>query len=288
MKVGLWDYVKAAFNARPLGMFVAPNWIGLALFAVLGWWNPAFLLIGAGLELAYLYVLSTNKRFQRLVAGSEMVETQQATQQKLNVTLNNLSPTLQQRYRALERRCRAILDQQAAGATELRDELKTQGEGLGRLLWIYLRLLSTYQSFARLLGEMINADREREAIEDRIARLESQLTRNSITDELRGSLTSQLEILRQRQQSQREAREKIAFLDAELTRIEEQVELVREQAVLSSDPSTVSARIDEIGSTLTGTNQWIRDQKDLASRVGDVLDDAPPMIVQPAAGREIA
>jgi hypothetical protein len=287
MKVGLWDYVKAAFNARPLGMFVAPNWVGLALFALLGWWNPAFLLIGAGLELAYLYVLSTNKRFQRLVAGSEMVETQQATQQKLNVTLNNLSPTLQQRYRALERRCRAILDQQQAGATELRDELRTQGEGLGRLLWIYLRLLSTYQSFARLLGEMINADREREAIEDRIARPESQLTRNSITDELRGSLTSQLEILRQRQQSQREAREKIAFLDAELTRIEEQVELVREQAVLSSDPSTVSARIDEIGSTLTGTNQWIRDQKDLASRVGDVLDDAPPMIVQPA-GREMA
>ena len=23
MKVGLWDYIKAAFNARPLGMFVA-------------------------------------------------------------------------------------------------------------------------------------------------------------------------------------------------------------------------------------------------------------------------
>jgi hypothetical protein len=287
MKVGLWDYVKAAFNARPLGMFVAPNWVALALFALLGWWNPAFLLIGAGLELAYLYVLSTNKRFQRLVAGSEMVETQQATQQKLNVTLNNLSPTLQQRYRALERRCRAILDQQAAGATELRDELRTQGEGLGRLLWIYLRLLSTYQSFARLLGEMINADREREPIEERIERIESQLTRNAISDELRGSLTSQLEILRQRQQGQREAREKIAFLDAELTRIEEQVELVREQAVLSSDPSAVSARIDEIGSTLTGTNQWIRDQKDLASRVGDVLDDAPPMIVQPAE-REIA
>jgi hypothetical protein len=219
-----------------------------------------------------------------------LVETQQATQQMFNVTLNTLPPTLQQRYRALQRRCRAILDQQQqqAGSTGLSDELRAQGEGLGRLLWIYLRLLSTYQSFARLLGEMINAaDREREPIEGRIARIESQLARNSIADELRGSLTSQLEILRQRQQGQREAREKIAFLDAELTRIEEQVELVREQAVLSSDPSAVSARIDEIGSTLTGTNQWIRDQKDLASRVDDVLDDAPPMIVQPM-GREIA
>jgi hypothetical protein len=69
MKVGMWDYIKAAFNARPIGMFVAPNWVGLALFALLGWWNPAFLLIGAGLELAYLYALSTNKRFQRYVSG---------------------------------------------------------------------------------------------------------------------------------------------------------------------------------------------------------------------------
>jgi DNA mismatch repair ATPase MutS len=277
MKVGLWDYIKAAFNARPLGMFVAPNWVGLALFALLGWWNPAFLLIGAGLELAYLYALSTNKRFQRYVSGAEMVEATRGTQQKLTATLNSLSPTLQQRYHALERRCRAILAQQQQQNAALTDELRAQGEGLGRLLWIYLRLLATYQAFARLLGETINAERERESIEERIARIESNLARNSIADELRTSLTSQLEILRQRQRSQREAREKIAFLDAELTRVEEQVELVREQAVLSSDPSAVSARIDEIGSTLSGTNQWIRDQKELETRVDDVLEDVPPV-----------
>jgi hypothetical protein len=281
MKVGMWGYIKAAFNARPLGMFVAPNWVGVALFALLGWWNPAFLLIGAGLELAYLYALSTNKRFQRYVDGASMVETQKETQDKLNATLTALSPTLQQRYRNLERRCRAILQQQHPDAASLTDELRTQGEGLGRLLWIYLRLLSSYQQFARLLGEMINAEREREPIEERVERIEAQLRRESVGDELRTSLASQLDILRQRQASQSEAREKIAYLDAELTRIEEQVELVREQAVLSSDPSAVSARIDEIGSTLSGTNQWIRDQKELTSRVGDVLDEPPPMIVTP-------
>jgi hypothetical protein len=283
----MWGYIKAAFNARPLGMFVAPNWVGLALFALLGWWNPAFILVGAGLELAYLYALSTNKRFQRLVSGAGMVETQRETQEKLNQALGALSPTLQNRYRTLERRCRAILAQQQPNA-DLGDELRAQGEGLGRLLWIYLRLLGTYQSFARLLGEMINAEREREPIEERVERIESQLAQDSLSDDLRASLTSQLEILRQRQRSQSEAREKIAYLDAELTRVEEQVELVREQAVLSSDPSAVSARIDEIGSTLSGTNQWIRDQKELETRVGDVLDDAPPMIVTPTVERETA
>jgi hypothetical protein len=128
---------------------------------------------------------------------------------------------------------------------------------------------------------MIQSEREREPIEDRISGLERRLAREGVGEDLRASLSSQLDILRQRQASQAEAREKIAFLDAELTRIEEQVELVREQAVLSSDPSAVSARIDEIGSTLSGTNQWIRDQKNLESRVGDVLDDVPPMVIQP-------
>jgi chromosome segregation ATPase len=154
---------------------------------------------------------------------------------------------------------------------------------------IYLRLLTAYQQFARLLGEMISAEREREPLDDRIARLEARLARESPTEELRNSLASQLEILRQRRNGQREAREKIAFLDAELTRIEEQVELVREQAVLSSDASAVSARIDEIGSTLSGTSQWIREQRNLESRVGDVLgDDVPPMIVEPAAAGRVA
>src|SRR5688572_30577132 len=101
MKVGLWSYIKAAFNARPLGMFVAPNWVGVLLFAMLGWWNPAFWLIGSGLELAYLYALSTNKRFQRYVSGAELVEASRETQDKLQRTLASLSPTLRERYHNL-------------------------------------------------------------------------------------------------------------------------------------------------------------------------------------------
>ena len=33
---GFFDYVGAAFNARPFGMFVPPNWIGLGAFGLLG------------------------------------------------------------------------------------------------------------------------------------------------------------------------------------------------------------------------------------------------------------
>ena len=36
MNPGAWDYIREAFNARPIGMFVPPNWIGLGAFALLG------------------------------------------------------------------------------------------------------------------------------------------------------------------------------------------------------------------------------------------------------------
>jgi septal ring factor EnvC (AmiA/AmiB activator) len=82
----------------------------------------------------------------------------------------------------------------------------------------------------------------------------------------------------------REARDKLAFLESELTRIEEQVELIREQAVLAADPETVSQRIDQITTTLGGTTQWIQEQQKIYGAVEDLLIEPPPMTA--AATRE--
>ena len=67
MKPGFWSYVRAAFNARPLGMPIPPNWLFLAGVALLGTIDRGFLVLGAGLELAYLAMLSGNERFRRTV-----------------------------------------------------------------------------------------------------------------------------------------------------------------------------------------------------------------------------
>ena len=290
MKSGLWGYIKAAFNARPLGMFVAPNWVGVAAFGLLGLLNPGFWAIGAGLELAYLFVLSTNRRFQNVVDATDAHEAQEGSAEKVHKLVNQLIPPARKRYEALEQRCRAILDQQRLGhahATAL--DLQAQAEGLGRLLWIYLRLLVSRQSFEGLLQDSVRADesgRHGEPLEKRIQRLERQLRDPPPEpDDLRKSLESQVQILQQRVESQREAREKLAFLNAELTRIEEQVELLREQSVLTTDPATVSNRIDQIAATLGGTNQWIRDQQQLYGQVEDVLEEPPPVLVVESGGR---
>ncbi len=55
------------------------------------------------------------------------------------------------------------------------------------------------------------------------------------------------------------------------------MELIREQAALAADPSAVSQRIDQIGATLGGTTQWIREQQQIYGKVGDLLESPPPI-----------
>ena len=58
--------LAAAFNARPLGMPVPPNWFFLGAVGLLGAFvHPGVLLIGAGLEGLYLWALSRSERFRR-------------------------------------------------------------------------------------------------------------------------------------------------------------------------------------------------------------------------------
>jgi hypothetical protein len=283
MKSSLGDYIKSAFNARPMGMFIPPNWIGLAGFGLLGILNPGFWLIGAGLEMAYLFSLSTNPRFQRFVSGSRSLEQQRERMSQVRSQVAELAPEDQRRYMLLEQRCQQIIEQQRGqGGDVLSPDLQAQSESLGRLLWIFLRLLVTRRSIQRLLLESAAASADRVPLAARVRQLEEQVKQESLSEEMRKSLTGQLEILQQRMQSQRDARQKLDFLDAELTRIQEQVELIREQAVFNTDPATVSQRIDQIAATLGGTQQWIREQQQLYGRMEDLLTE-PPSVLPPVA-----
>lgn len=265
---GFFDYVRAAFNARPFGMFVAPNWVGVASFALLGLANPGFWVLGAGLELGYLAVLSNNRRFQRVVDAADMSGSDRDWERKIGSLLSGLGDAERRRYVALDARCKSILEQQSQGEAAA---LEAQSEGLGRLMWMYLRLLVARHAIERVLTD---ANRG-EPLERRLKDLESQVDAPGVSDDLRRSLTSQLDIIRQRIAQQAEGKEKLRFLDAELVRIQEQVELIREQAALSTDPQRLSERIDQITATLGGTAQWIRDQQKVYGEMEDLLAEPP-------------
>ncbi len=278
MQAGFKEYIQEAFNARPLGMWVPPNWVALGVFGLLGAITPGFWVLGAGLELGYLYFLASHPRFQNLVKARIQSQLQKKQYRKLNDWIGKLEPEGQKRYQALEQRCRNILE--LLSNTETTIPLSTQGEGLRRLLWIFLRLLLTRQSIVRALQE--SQMQKTETLDERIKRLEDKLKNQTLNEDLRKSLSAQLDILHQRQDKQRVAKENLAFLDAELIRIQEQVELLREQAVLSTGPEVVSQRIDQIANTLGDTTQWIQEQQRIYGNVEDLLSEPPPLTLTPA------
>ncbi len=269
----MFDYIRAAFNARPFGMFVPPNWIGLGAFALLGTVEPGFWVLGAGVELGYLALLATNSRFQRTVAAGQSSEASNEWEHRIATLLDRLDDTDRRAYNLLSTRCGAILDELRHNGL-VSQGLDTQSEGLGRLLWMYMRLLLARQAIRQVLREAQRG----ETIDSRLASLEAQIASPHTGEDLRRSLSSQAEILRQRLTQQTEAKEKLAYLDAELTRIQEQVELIREQAALTTDPEVLSQRIDQIAATLGGTGQWIRDQQQVYGAMEDLLTEPPPVM----------
>jgi hypothetical protein len=273
-KPGFLDYVSAAFNARPLGMFVAPNWVGLAAFGLLGAADPGFWVLGAGLELGYLLTLATNRRFQQTVTAKPLEAVRQEWSQRIEGVLGRLDAADRRDYDALAARCRSIIDMQMHGATEPPDGLEQQEESLGRLSWTFLRLLLARRTINQVMGGAQN-DAE---LQRKIAALERQQQQTQLSEELARSLGGQLEILRQRLQQRTDGDRKLAFIDAELERIQQQVELIREQAAMSTDPELLSRRIDEIAATLGSTGQWIRDQQQVYGAMEDLLTEPPPLV----------
>src|ERR1041384_6133910 len=146
--MSFFRYLQAAFSARPWGMFVPPNWVGLVAFGLLGLEYPGFWVLGAGLELGYLLMLTTSPRYQNIIDAKDASSTKQSTQQQLNSLLVRLDASDQKRYRALEERCKKVLERQHEIPSL---DLQTQADGLGKLLFVYLRLLITRAAILRVL-----------------------------------------------------------------------------------------------------------------------------------------
>ncbi|EYF02583.1 hypothetical protein [Chondromyces apiculatus] len=277
MKSGPLRYAKAAFNARPLGMFVAPNWILLGVFALLGVLNWGFWVLGAGLELAYLFALTNSARFQRLVDSEEATRRLAPARARVDEVLSKLGYDDQARYGRLRGRCERLLhDPQGDEAA-----LAVQKGALDRLLWMYLQLLRTRGALDALLREAEGRGEGEAALLRKAKGISEQQERADA--ELGRSLAAQADLLRQRAARQVEARTKLAQVEAELARIEHQVELIREDAVVTAEPGAVRLRIDAVTAGLNETMSWVRSQPDLGT--ADMLDETPELLEAEAEAR---
>lgn len=267
------DYLKAAFHAKPAGMFVAPNWIGIGLFGLLGVLNPGFWLVGAGLEAAYLFTLANNKRFRRIV--DEDSHTPQPANagyvQRIAALRAALPPHDDERYRDFTAKCRhtvqALPDNSALHET------------LAHVSWLFLQLLNSRQTVTRLLATAREEDRVEGTLEKRLQQIETRLGNTTVGDDLRRTLESTRDILKERLLAQEEMEHKLSYLDAELSRLEEQINLLHERAQLDRDAPALSSSIDRVTSGISGATAWMSREKELLGDLGGSLDEPPPAAI---------
>ncbi len=266
-------YVRAAFNARPFGMPVPPNWLGLAAVVMLGaLLHPGFWLIGAGLELAYLRLLTGSRRFREVVDSAEGRNGAGRWTQRRSELLATLESKGYQAQALLEHRCAEV-----AGHLERMGGGETQIDGLARLCWLHLRMLSARQAI-QTVAVAAAAGRGTQTLQSRQERLEAQLADPKLDEELRRSLEDQLGVVRERRQAHAEAERRLAVADAELERIRQEVALVHEQTLLAVDASGIGRSVDVLAASLSDANRWLRDQNEIFGDL-DELGEAPPSTV---------
>ena len=273
------DYVKAAFNVRypvPKIGRLPVNWLALAVIAILGVPFPALLFIGTAAEIAFLYLLSSNPRFQRLVTEERKASAQATAAEKQAALAGALSRPSRERLAGLETHLTQIQSvSQTMRPVALGPLDEAQLSGLTELHSIFLRLLVSEQTLEGYLESGAKAEVEKE-----LTALKAELERDGLPEQVRKSKQATLDILQRRQANLDKAQEQRQFVEAELNRIEAQVSLILDDAMLTRDPATLSAKIDEVAANLGETNEWIRANADLLGAVEDTLP-APPQAPQP-------
>lgn len=283
-----WDYVRAAFHARPVvrGLGgVAWNKVALAVAGILGFGNPGFWLLGLGGEVAYLYWMASNPRFQNLVRGQRLAAEREETGARLERSMAMLSTAARERFGRLRGQCAEVQRTSRAvqgGGSSVLDEERLSS--LDQLLWLFLRLLVSLETLDRQMAETSPMTLQKE-----IAALEKEIAgMGEASERLRKSKESLLDLTRKRLENYQRAGETRLLLTSELQRIEQQVELLREEAAIARSPEALSSKIDAVAGGLSDTTSWMRQHEALLSDLGveETLAAPPPILERPPAGRE--
>jgi hypothetical protein len=239
-------YLKAAFWFSPPlpGLGRMPlNAIAVLGLAILGLGHAAFWLLALGFEAAYLFLVATHPRFQRLVVAEDRAQGDTRTELRQRELIAGLPADARTRLERLSATCaRALKVSGDAGADE--SLLEANGEALRQLAWMHLKLLVARQQLLPVPGEGRDLDAQLRAIEN-------EIHAPNVSSGLRESKAATLRILRQRQENLGRREQALREVDGDLERIEAQVQLALEEAGMQGQPRQLSANIDLASRLLT-------------------------------------
>jgi hypothetical protein len=294
------DYLKAAFwigvTVPGLGR-VPVNVLLVAACAILGFANPGFWLLGAGAEAALLTALATSPRFQRAVEARRLSAAAGEADLHRQELVRRLDPASRKRLAALDDKCARVLAvQQEAQAPEM--GLENSRDALSRLSWIFLKLLIARLHLVEALrvpggaaagqpgmlqaaagGAAADSDLQRQ-----MAELDRAMAAPGVTPALRESQSATRKILEQRLQNLQRCKQTIQEVDADLGRIEAQVDLALENANLRGGGAVVSANLELASQILDDGLSFGDSERDVAA-LDEAFNVPPARIGEQGPGR---
>ena len=268
--------------------------------------TPLGLIVGTvAYALGWIYLpdtkLFTNWLERRRRAAVEAEEERLLTEfnSRRNELLGSLQRERRERYATLVEVCRDI--EEGAGR---QSDAGTTGDSrmrkLDELMWTFLRLLAFEQSLRKYVAIEVqeNLPQERKYAESDLAGLKQELAEKKAAQaadadavqRLVDSRQELLDVLTKRCQRADQAQANLALVESELERLEQQIKLVRADAVARKNADALSARIDATVDHLEQTNRWLAEMdefKDLTTdlpetsqRVG--FDAVQPQLSLPA------
>jgi hypothetical protein len=251
----VWRYLKSAFlvsvDVPGLGR-IPVNVLGLTAFGILGFAQPALWLLGLAVEAAVISSLAFNPRFQKIVEAQSLQESQGDAEQKRQALVKLLETGAQQRLWALAKKCNQVLDVYRSQQAEPYI-IDSNDQALKNLEWVYLKLLVARH-------HLLNPTSETEqTLEKKIQQLENDLREGEETESLRQSKTATLNILKKRLATMRKKQQTLEEIESDLTRIDNQVDLILENATVQGKPQTISTDI-ELASDLLGGSIFGEDE----------------------------
>ncbi len=254
----MWRYLKSAFlvsvDVPGLGRLPV-NALGAAAFAILGFAQPALWFIGLAIEATVVPALAFNPRFQKVVEAQSIQLSEGDAAQKRLALVKVLEPAARQRMSALIDKCNQILDVYRSQQAE-EYILDSNNQALQSLQWVCLKLLVAQHH----LQNPVNDDTQ-QSLGKKIKALEDDLRDGEETESLRESKTATLAILKKRFANIVRRGQTLAEIESDLTRIDNQVDLILENATMQGKPQTISADIalasDLLGGSVFGDDESV-------------------------------
>ena len=238
-------YLWHAFFARPDIPLLRLPWNALAVLAagVAGWWDPTIWAVAGAGEFIYLFTLASNPGFQQHITAEKTVALRGDTEEARRQLLSKVGGAARQRYVKLEEKRRRL---ETLYRDTAPDDLfaGSNTDAMQKLTWLYLNLLVAQRNLV-----VAPASDARE-LEQQIATYERELA-SAPSEAAKASKQATIRLLRERLNNIQHKGTALAEIDADLARIETQLDFALEEATLRGRPSAISANV-ELTSRLLG------------------------------------